>query len=912
VAESRAATLTFLFTDLEGSTRLWEDHPEAMRDALARHDDLLHDAVARHDGQVVKSTGDGAFAIFTRPQDGVAAAVDAQKMLAATRWPAPVELRVRMGIHTGQATERRGDWYGADVNRAARVMAVANGGQIVCTRAVGELVRASFATIDLGEHRLRDLQSSVHLFQVDVPGQSGDHPPLRSLDAYRSNLPHQLSSFVGRDDAVRSVGALLANYRVVSIVGVGGVGKTRVALQVGSEVLPHFADGVWFCELASISEPGDVPDAIASAVGYTPSQGVSVADGLQRFLERKRLLLVLDNCEHVIGAVTAFVAATTTHAAGVSVLATSREALAVHGEHVAPLASLDVPSADDAESVLTSEAGQLFVARAAEARGDLVLDEADAAAVRGLCIRLDGIPLAIELAAAQARMMSPREISSRLDKQFRLVAGSRRGALERHQTLRAAIDWSYELLTDDERTLLQRLSSCVGGFDLDAAVAISASAGIDEFDAVDLLGSLVTKSLVERTERDGTTRYRLLEMIRQFADERLAATEDVRAARDAHARHYLALTVQCFAEARTEREFEALEMLEIETANIVAASRWLLADDRLDEIFSFFDSLPFVDPFALPATLLDELAAIAVGVTDRPGVAGRPGFDTACFLDSAQCFTVGDMVRYRHIDEIARRDPNFESAMGARITQSTLAFFDGDTELLMAASQAAVDAARRNEDPIALAWTLAHQATTDTRPREETSDEHEMQARATTEDALANARRSGSRIAPLYPLVAVSSAFLSFDPHRARDAADEVMALDRTARRWWADVARSTSVNVRFTLGDIGAALALQREVMREAYEKGERFILSSHCSFLASVLIDVDLPLAVGIAAIAESDAIAPFNTFAAQPALLRRAREIEPLIPAAREQASRLSYDEAFAFAIEAIDRVIADPSR
>ena len=327
---------------------------------VAGHDAILRDAV-KFAGQVVKTTGDGLL-----PRSGRRHECGEPRSRRRSHCAGAVgggALRVRMGLHAGEATERDGDWFGSDVNRAARVMAVAHGGQVLCTGVVGEQVRERVALVDLGEHRLRDLQSEVHLFQVEVPGAAGSFPPLRSLDAYRSNLPYELSSFVGREEELRAIADRMRSTRVVSIVGVGGVGKTRLALQVGSELLPHYPDGVWLCELAQVLDPDDLPDAVAAAVGYVPPQGVSVVEGLPRFLERKDLLLVLDNCEHLVGAVAAFVAATTAHAARVSVLATSREALGVRGEHISPLASLAVPVAADATSVLTSEAGALFVAR---------------------------------------------------------------------------------------------------------------------------------------------------------------------------------------------------------------------------------------------------------------------------------------------------------------------------------------------------------------------------------------------------------------------------------------------------------------------------------------------------------------------------------------------------------------------
>ena len=902
MAELPSGTVTFLFTDLEGSTRLWEEYPEAMKGALACHDAILRDAVTVHAGQVVKTTGDGFHAAFSTAHDAVDAAVAAQVALGGEPWGVTGPLRVRMGLHAGEATERDGDWFGSDVNRAARVMAVAHGGQVLCTGVVGEQVRERVALVDLGEHRLRDLQSEVHLFQVEVPGAAGSFPPLRSLDAYRSNLPYELSSFVGREEELRAIADRMRSTRVVSIVGVGGVGKTRLALQVGSELLPHYPDGVWLCELAQVLDPDDLPDAVAAAVGYVPPQGVSVVEGLPRFLERKDLLLVLDNCEHLVGAVAAFVAATTAHAARVSVLATSREALGVRGEHISPLASLAVPVAADATSVLTSEAGALFVARACEARGELELDDTNARAVHDLSARLDGIPLAIELAAARTKMMTPSEILTRLDHQFRLLTGGRRTSMERHQTLRAAIDWSYDLLGDDEKALLTTLSVCVGGFDLDAAVAIAAGGGADEFEAFELLASLVAKSLVERSERNGVTRYRLLEMIRQYAAEQLTTTDAAETARDDHAAHYLMLAITLFGEASTPADYEALERLDTETPNIAAAGRWLLAGERIAELVKFFDDLPFLDPFALPVTTIDELGGIAVEVVERSDAPALPGYPAACYLAGVHEFWNGTNAEYRRLTELAQQSSGDETHFVTGMLLGTVAIFDGDLELAVASERRAVDRARHLGDLPALAWFLAQLANVESVHAPE-------QALPIAEEALAVARRTGGTVIQLVPLVAVVTASSDQDPSRALEAAEECIRIDRTQRQSCATTVRYLAASLRVTRGEIADGLTTWNAVLHSYHDNGERNLLTISLGALAAALARVDPERALEFAAIAESDAIAAYAAITTFPELVQLAQHQVAEVAAAHARAATMSYDDAIAFVFATIDQLIAE---
>jgi predicted ATPase/class 3 adenylate cyclase len=893
--------LTFLFTDLEGSTALWERHPADMEPMLAQHDAALRAAVEGNGGRVVKSTGDGLHAVFRSPRDGVRAALDGQRALAETDWGGDIDLRVRMGVHAGEAAERDGDWYGTEVNRSARVMSVAHGGQVVCTRIVEELVRDDFDLVDLGEHRLRDLQSSVHLFQVEVPGAPAVHPPLRSVDAHRTNLPYELSTFIGREDAQDDVAQRLGESRLVTVVGVGGVGKTRLALQVGGAVLPKHDDGVWLCELAPVSDPDDLADAIASSLRYTPPPGVPVATGLQQHLEHKRLLLVLDNCEHLVGVVAEFVGETTTRAPGVSVLATSREALGVRGEHIYPLTSLTVPAAPDVDSVLTSEAGALFASRAREAGGELTLDERNTSAIHSLCRRLDGIPLAIELAAAQTALMNPVEIERRIDKQFTAVTGGRRGALERHQTLRAAIDWSYDLLTPSAQTLLQRLSVCVGGFDLDAAFALAE--GIDS-DGFDLLRELVAKSLVERYEANANTRYRLLEMIRQHAAEHLDRTGDTTAIRDRHAVHYADRLIALITDARSDNEYDVLELVAIETPNIATGLRWWVVTERASDVVSCFDRMPFFDSFALPTVALDELTAVARVAIELPGVEHVPGYSEACVFVSFLAFLNGDIENYQHLQ---RRANTRGTTIAGAITDTIAAMFDGDTVGAVERAQAGVDLARADGDDAQLAWLLAELTIMEAIVEHTTGGGTRTAAAAHADEALAVAHRVPGTIARLYPLLAVVEAYKTLDLDRALWAVEQMSELDRTQRRWWATIAINSAANARAGVGDVMGQMAQWRTAIADFDERHERFMLAMLLANVSNELVAVDPAIAIELAAIAESGAIAPAPTFTVQPALLRLAAERPDEVSAARARAGSLPYRESVDAVLERLDRMI-----
>ena len=550
--------MTFLFTDIEGSTRRWESDPEGMQAALAVHDGVLRSAIEAHDGWLFKHTGDGVCAAFSSARAAIDAAVQAQRELA---------LPVRMGVATGEAQERDGDYFGPALNRAARVMGAGHGGQVLVAVSTAALVDG-VELVDLGERRLRDLSGATRLFQVRAEGLVSDFAALRTMDAIPGNLPVQGTSFIGREVEVKALTELVRAHRLVTLTGVGGVGKTRLSVQVAAELITEFPDGVWLVELAPVGDPAAVPDVVATVLGVTPQAGLSVADSVAQALSGRRLLIVLDNCEHVVDATADLVETILARTATVKVMATSREGLRVRAEQLWPVSSLDV------QAGTTSAAVELFVQRAQSVLPAFELGEAaKAGAVMEICRRLDGIALGIELAAARMVSMSPEEMRDRLGDRFRLLAGSRRG-LERHQTLRHAVAWSYDLLDDDERAVLNRCSVFADGFDLAAATHICGGGGLDEFTVLDLLDSLVRKSLITAERVQDHTRYGLLETIRQFGEDQLAATATVDQIRDRHACYFADQAIANWEIWDGPRQRDALDWVDAEFANLRAAFRW--------------------------------------------------------------------------------------------------------------------------------------------------------------------------------------------------------------------------------------------------------------------------------------------------------------------------------------------------
>ena len=574
-------TVTFLFTDLEGSTRLWEEHPDAMRAALARHDDILRGAVEAHSGQVVKSTGDGIHAVFATAGDAVEAALEAQHRLVHQEWGETGGLHVRMGLHTGIAESRGSDYFGSTLNRAARLMAAAHGGQVVCSAATADLAQDVLATVefrDLGEHRLRDLSRPERVFQVCEPGLRAEFPVLRSLDALPGNLPTQRTNFIGREEELVKLAKLIDRSRVVTLTGVGGVGKTRLALQAAASQAARFESGTWFVDLGPVDDAGMVGAAVAAAMRLPDRRQGSAEDAIVASAADARALIVLDNCEHVIEAAARLAELITDRCHEVEIVATSREPLGIDGEQVLAVGPLGVPPPDGnstPEDLMTSESVRLFMERASASRADFTVTEDNVAVVASVCRRLDGIPLAIELAAARTQSMNPRDILERLDERFRLLSHGRRTALGRHQTLRAAVDWSYNLLEPTEQRAFARLSVFAGGFTLDAAEAVVADERTDALDVVDTLGGLVAKSMVLVDEHAPTVPYRLLEMMREYAADRLEELDQPSRVADSHADYYVQLAERAATHIVGTDDSIWTRRLESEHDNFHVAMTWL-------------------------------------------------------------------------------------------------------------------------------------------------------------------------------------------------------------------------------------------------------------------------------------------------------------------------------------------------
>jgi len=581
-------TVTFLFTDIEGSTRLAQEHPREMPVLLARHHAILNQAIEMHHGFVFRIVGDSFSAAFDTASDAVDAALEAQRSLQNEPW-SPASIKVRMGIHTGSA-QRRVDPQGQGASYEGygtlaltqRVMSVGHGGQILLSQATRDLVKDRLPdgteVRDMGERRLKDIFRPEHIYQVSASDLLSEFPPLTTLETFNHNLPIQLTSFIGRDLEISESQKLFSSTRLLTFIGPGGTGKTRLSLQVAAEQIPEFKDGVWLIELAQLADSNYLPSAIASTFHLRELQGVPLVDTLTDYLRGKQLLLILDNCEHLIETC-ARLSEHFLHACPkLKMITSSREALGIDGETVYRVPSLSLPQGvedlRDAGDLTKYEATRLFAERALKANPQFTLTKENAAAVTQICKRLDGIPLAIELAAARVKLFTPQQIAERLDDRFKLLTGGSRTALPRQQTLRALIDWSYLTLNEMEQDVLRRLAVFSGGWTFEAAEAVAG-----EIEAMDGLSGLVNKSLVNVEEKEGESRYRYLETIRQYAMEKLVESGDAADARTRHLTHFLNVSRRAEEKFGTAQRGMWVDRLELEHDNLRSGLGWALESD---------------------------------------------------------------------------------------------------------------------------------------------------------------------------------------------------------------------------------------------------------------------------------------------------------------------------------------------
>ncbi|MGB6205883.1 ATP-binding protein, partial [Mycobacterium sp.] len=715
-------TVTLLLADVEGSTRMWETQPDEMSAAVARLNQVVSDTIAAHDGvrPVEQGEGDSFVAAFARGSDAVAAALELQRAPLAP-------IRLRIGIHTGEIQLRdEGNYAGPTINRTARLRDLGHGGQTLLSGAAEALVLDRLPDdawlSDLGSHPLRDLPRAERVVQLCHPDLVNDFPPLRVAKVVASqSLPVQLTSFVGRDAELARVGELLSENRLLTLTGAGGAGKTRLALEVAARLTGEFSDGVWWVDLAPITDPELVPLTVARTLVLPDQPGRSTMDTLTRFIVDRQMLVVLDNCEHLLDASAALVNGLLATAAGLTLLATSREPIGVPGE-----VSWRVPSLS-----LTDEAVELFTDRARRARPDFAVSNDNATVVAEICTRLDGLPLAIELAAARVRALSLPEILDSLHDRFRLLTGGARTAVRRQQTLRASVDWSHALLTEPERVLFRRLAAFLGGFDLEAAQAVAGSGEVERYQVLDQLTLLVDKSLVVADDTGGRTRYRLLETVRQYAQEKLGESGEADAVRRRHRDYHTAMAALLDAPAGSDYE-QRLQQAELEIDNVRAAFMWSRENSDIELALALASSL---QPLWLARGRIRE---------------GLAWFDTT-------------------LAEVDAHRPKVTSAVraGALADRAVLATWAGVADSLEQAQQA-LAIARDADDPALLARALSACGYTASAQKAEAAGSYFAEALG-----LARALGDRWRLSQILAWQARRAIFAAGDPIAARAAAEE-------------------------------------------------------------------------------------------------------------------------------------------
>jgi predicted ATPase/class 3 adenylate cyclase len=835
-----AGTVTFLLTDIEGSTRLWETAPEAMEVALERHNSVLTEVIGGHGGVLVTSRGEGDsfFAVFASAVAAVEAAGACQLRLAGEAWPAGAALRVRMGLHTGEARARGSDRVNhGPINRCARVKAAAHGGQVLVTKTTSDLVgghlSGGFGLKRLGEFRLRDLAEPELIYQLTHAGLPADFPPLVTLAERTGNLPVPVSSFIGRGRELEQTAAALAEARVVTLTGPGGVGKTRLALQAAAQAAPRFGDGARLCELAPIRDPAGVDDAVAAVFSVTARAGQGIREALLEFLRGKQLLLVLDNCEHLLEGAAALAGALQRSCERLVILATSREALGIDGERLVPVPPLGVPGAGaDLAAITDAEAVRLFAERAAAVRPGFAVTAENAAAVAAVARRLDGIALAIELAAARVSAMTPAELARRLERSFAVLGAGRRGAVERHQTLRAAIDWSFQLLAGPEQALLGRLAVFAGGATLEAAETVCGGEGIDPDAVFELLASLVARSLVVAEEHGPQTRYRLLETIRQYAEEHLGQAGETERWRARHADYYSGLLsrVRDHAHDPDQEVFWAVP-LGAEQDNLLAAWSWAIGTGSVDAAFKILAGFAPAEVWSTYPLVLAGEAAL-----ELPGAAEHPRYPLALAVSAVSAANRADVTSAQELcrqaaEANARQDtPVWRVEEAICAARSSIAVITG----------AFADAARLAEQAAGIARAGGDLADASVELTFAAADHlligDDPGAVPLAKQALALARQAGAPALVATSLLAVGAAVAGTDPGQAQACLRESLDLSATLG-YQSAINLDWAATIAAFIGDQAAALELGRRAIGGLRWGGDRVRMGLVLHMIAGVL---------------------------------------------------------------------------
>lgn len=817
MGELPAGTVTFLFTDIEGSTKLVQRLGRAFKDLLEEHQRLIREAVERHGGVEIRSMGDGLFVAFARASSAVAAAVEAQRALNAHRWPEDSPIRVRMGLHTGDAIVAAGDYVGLAVHEAARVSAAGHGGQILITEATRALlvdgVPAGASLADLGMHRLKDLLEPIRLYQVDHPELPSGFAPLKSLSVQPNNLPLHLTSFIGRDAEVSELAKVIPTVRLLTLVGMGGTGKTRLALEAAGDLLASFGEGVWFVDLAPVTDPAAVPHAVLAALGAREEPDRDPLDTAAERIGDGSMLLILDNCEHLIDRCAAVADRLLRACGALRILATSREPLGVDGETIRRIPPLGLPPDDDTEAALASDSVRLFVARALSAGQPFALTDATVGAIARICARLDGIPLAVELAAARARVLSPEQIADRLDDVFAVLGRGARTVPERQRTLRAAIEWSDDLLDKDERRMFHRLSVFEGRFALEAAEGVCASDELPVEQVVDLLDGLVQRSLIALAPDAGGSRYRLLTVVRSFATERLHASGEQDALRDRHLAWFAARTRSLAGDLKAA----ALEALEADLDDMRAALRWgLEGGDRAMGLML----LRALSNFWMVRGHLREgrgwLTAYLGATLEPPAWLLRDAGDLAQrlgALDEAEAL-------HEEAFERARAEGDAFTELSTLSSLGDAAHARGDLALAQERYEAALNRARDAQDGTAVAPLLGNLGHIAYGARDS------VRALELYRESLQISRTLGDERAVAESLQSVGRALTALQRHdEAAAAYDEALAIARRlGHAQFVAVVTSSRANLAFARGDVGGAIAGHEEALAVRAELGDVF----------------------------------------------------------------------------------------